>query len=462
MTSIDATPIVRTLSGAVAPRLNVYDGLFLRATHLHNLQKAATDRIDILARSGGSGVVEGLTVTLDRKNSQVVFAPGTAISPRGMVLSLAEAADLPLPVADLQDVTGDIYRVWEIVIAGVEEYTGDESVFGTLCCDPCTPDQAHVGQPFIELRVQLSLRELLVDLPSYDLPSDVLHLWSRIASGLFAAEQRNSEVLIPPVMVQRTPMVANPDLRVDEWNRESRRGTCNEASLGVLWFEPLADDVLDDEALDAGIVGQWRIDQWMARRERTETAPKKARECCLGLRPFSVFDAQIQQFHAQLGTRTPSAAGIRELPPVGVVQLEVGNESRIVKQDVQDAFGAIRVRRVVRCSPQIVPTLIADSQHHARIGANSAEVVVWVPSISNEQSPGWVVFTRYEADPVRIDEDPNGTGTGFTLVADHRLMEEVVFASDSKPSETSPERERTPRSAKSPKKPNTGTAVGPP
>src|SRR5207247_1480715 len=51
--------------GSEIIRLNPFDGLFLRASHLDRMEQYAADLVAAVGMAGGAGVVEGMGVTLD-------------------------------------------------------------------------------------------------------------------------------------------------------------------------------------------------------------------------------------------------------------------------------------------------------------------------------------------------------------------------------------------------------------
>ena len=117
-------------------RLNPFDGLFLRAVHLQQIQLYTQALARALGAAGDPGVVYGYGVALaaaaGESAGQLQVQPGLAVDADGRIL-LSEATievDLPGPGETL---------VWRIDLTGIDEPYGQENSYGDICVDPCEP-----------------------------------------------------------------------------------------------------------------------------------------------------------------------------------------------------------------------------------------------------------------------------------------------------------------------------------
>ncbi|MFI9386600.1 hypothetical protein [Kutzneria sp. NPDC052558] len=399
------------LSGGVT-RLNAQDGLFLRAQHLNEMEDYAKALATLVGRGGGPGVVHGYDLSLDQAKLQIT--PGLAVDHVGMPLVSDQVGSLDLthlPAA------GNTY--WRVdLVPGPPVASADENVYGTVCDDACNGGtiQSNLTEG---ARVQL----VPVTLPGLDaqVAKDQRN-W--LASKYFESERTGGQWL-------RT----DDGLNNHPWHAGAPQPSeLNSVPLGVLW---------------RGTNGV-QVDQWIARRELVESPAGRLWGNRLGMRPESVFLAQISQFQAQLadvlgdpvaassiaqvvqwldaartgvtqhdetkpvqllssaisalsGTAPADAApvtlpdrGISELPPAGYLPV-IGTDSG-VEQDVQALFGQLGQYadlNFVYCPTDFVAEHVRRAQHRDRIPlqeGNPASIDVYVPEDYREL--GWVAFVR--------------------------------------------------------------------
>ena len=138
-------------------RLNPFDGLFLRAVHLQQIQLYAQALSRALGLAGGPGVVYGYGLALasapGEPPSRLDVQPGLAVDADGRIL-LSESTirvDLPEPGQTL---------AWRVELVGKDEPFGQENSYGDICVDPCgaavstapfvgegVDEQAHPAHP---------------------------------------------------------------------------------------------------------------------------------------------------------------------------------------------------------------------------------------------------------------------------------------------------------------------------
>jgi hypothetical protein len=280
-----------TPADAVINRLNAFDGLFLRAEHLNRMQAYTLRLSAALGRALGSGVVEGFGIGF--YGDTLVADPGLAIDPAGRPLRTRQ----PLR-RSLSNLTPNADSVWWIELHLDEQEFGDEPIRGVSCTDPCQGcgDGSGAGQhPYIAEGVRLNLRE--EKLPT---PADLASLDRRgvVAQQVFDRERPPLGVWpgIPPTS-SSTPQFLE------------RRWHPLPADRGEGTGRP-------DDAVPIGLLlpstepaRTWEIDVWTVRRDLGEIRSQQAWLPPLGMRPWSVFVAQILQFQQLLADRLGAGAG---------------------------------------------------------------------------------------------------------------------------------------------------------
>jgi hypothetical protein len=301
----DGTPAT---AGGDIHRVNVFNGLFLRAEHLNLIQDYAL----ALARAGGQasgpGVVEGFDVSIE-DNNQLLVEPGLAINAGGRVLRSKRLVTLSLD--DLEPTTSTF---WWVEVVGDEWGFGDATVTGTLCDEPCSGSTS--ARLFIAEGVKVQLTPATA--PGLEAVSFKRRRpW--LASRLFAREQeqagywpedQDDEESFEDLSTSPQEVVANPPAAV---------------RLAVLIPPP-----------PAGEGGDLQLDIWTARRDRGDPPPAQFRQWRLSMRPWHVFVAQVLQFQDALADRLPeigfSTARTwrdRVLRELGVVSAELGKVTKI-------------------------------------------------------------------------------------------------------------------------------------
>ena len=136
-------------------RLNPFDGLFLRAVHLQQIQLYAQALAQALGLAGGPGVVHGFGLALasepGKPVSRLDVQPGLAVDADGRILSSDSTVgvDLPGPGQTL---------VWRVELVEEDEPFGQESSYGDICVDPCC--ERVTTAPFIGEGVAVRLTPL--------------------------------------------------------------------------------------------------------------------------------------------------------------------------------------------------------------------------------------------------------------------------------------------------------------
>jgi hypothetical protein len=424
----DSVTTTSTTSGI--RRLNPADGLFLRAEHLDQIQTYARELALAGGISGGTGVAYGYGLTLD--GSDLHVTPGLAIDPSGAPLLMDQQATISLAQLNTQPSA----RFWIIeVIAGPDQPSGSEPVYGNLCADPCTGTSI---QPWLDnsVSIQVTANDTLPGLSSVALPASRRN-W--LASQYFEQERRDG----PP------------------WLTPGQSGQVA-ATNQLLWSGPQPAVAPSPAGVPIGALlwvdNAWVLDVWIARRDLIATPPRDAWEWRLGLRPWAVFIAQVLQFQAQLAGapgvtmlgeavfgdaeefyevlrksvprsrramqqlwdewqrqhRQPlldgslAGNGFGELPPAGFLPAPTGDGD--LQQQVDAIFGANVVTHLHHNSADAALRAVAGAQHLDRIPLNQPEhkpvVDVWIPDVSADlpavstESYGWLAFTRCRDEPV--------------------------------------------------------------
>ncbi len=337
-TSVDALVLVDDTNGiTVIPqlselrRLNWFDGKLLRADDLRVEQDHVRGLVRRANRSGGRGVVDGLTVT-QASDARLHIAPGMAIAPGGRSLLLP--VDVALDVHELIEKTAAVPAArkppaagklsaataksgsakaraaktgfadcvepsaagqaplggarWYVVSVGwAEGLCGNEEVYGRLCEDACTTstDRPWRMDGLVFRARPITPRRALATSAVVALAAR--HERSLVASALFADEHDDAGSLI-----------FGAGLRSGVW--------CTGAAAATAAHDEVPLALIGR----AGEVTTF-LDIWTARRERMEAPPRRYWDGRMSMRPRDVFLAQVLQFQCQLadmldGTPTPS------------------------------------------------------------------------------------------------------------------------------------------------------------
>jgi hypothetical protein len=430
--------------GSEIIRLNPFDGLFLRASHLDQMEQYAADLVAAVGMAGGAGVVEGMGVTLD--GDTLTIDPGLAVDDRGRPLRSRTPGTVSLQG---RQVPPDGF--WWVTAQRASWQYGQETVAGALCDDPC--GGGSVGRPFTAEGVR------------FDVSSDVragldargwLEKRSWLARELFGDEQ----------------------VTAGRWTALDAAGS---ALYRQSWAPPAAAAgggglVRLGVVIPQSSAGGHQLDLWTARRDRAGAPPVDYWQWRLGMRPWQVFVAQILQFQAMLAERLdlknspagwmsvvldqldqatdlvaqltkaklhehlkgmreqltrqyagPDAAdltpegvsnpvtlrslGFLDLPPAGYLpRYGAGLEDVAVQLEYVLELPV----RVCPCSPGDVGQAVQEAQHRDRIpldlGKSQTGVDVLVPVLGSSHAPAfdWVVFVRRDGRrcPVEVAPPP--------------------------------------------------------
>ena len=282
-------------------RLNPFDGLFLRAVHLQQIQLYTQALARALGAAGDPGVVYGYGVALaaaaGESAGQLQVQPGLAVDADGRIL-LSEATievDLPGPGETL---------VWRIDLTGIDEPYGQENSYGDICVDPCEP--AVGTTPFVREVAGVVLTP--VPVPA-GLDPAASAFRNRVASWYFEQER-----------LAGGPLIAASD-------RDPLAGQ-GRPIAGVSWAAPTGPAA---GPVGVGLLlrtaGGFVLDVWAARRDRVQTPPETGWMGRLAMRPWQVFIAQLLQFQDQLGTAWPDPGPAGPGTPIGQsVRADVSNQ----------------------------------------------------------------------------------------------------------------------------------------
>jgi len=289
----------------VLTRLNYYDGKFLRADSLRIEQDYLRRLAELGARAGGSGLVYGFDVELG-SGEQLTIGGGLGFDAAGRVLYLPNAFEVglqklidrtrqavPQAFASSGSAGFEICEpdsatptsggtggpeLFLITIAHAEDACGEEDVFGQLCDDGCATetDRAYVLEGVIVRAVPFMPKTPFVTSKAVSLTER--HLRSQLASAVFEDERR-----AVPSRISKAGLLSGA------W--------CTGAPKPTGWEVPIA------------IVGRLSarsfVDEWIVRRERMDTPPRRFWAWTMAMRPWESYLAQILQFQCQL----PGALG---------------------------------------------------------------------------------------------------------------------------------------------------------
>ena len=169
-------------------RLNPFDGLFLRAVHLQQIQLYTQALTRALGVAGDPGAVYGYGVALasaaGEAAGQLEVQPGLAVDADGRILLSESTIDVDLPGP------GETL-VWRIDLTGKDEPYGHENSYGDICVDPCGP--AVGTTPFVREVVGVVLTPIPV--PA-GLDPGASAFRNRVASWYFEQERLEGDPLI--------------------------------------------------------------------------------------------------------------------------------------------------------------------------------------------------------------------------------------------------------------------------
>ncbi|HJU00867.1 MAG TPA: hypothetical protein VJ966_06620 [Actinomycetes bacterium] len=429
-------------------RLQPYDGLFLRAEHLNQLQSYTQELTRALGQAGGTGVVHGYRLSLSISDATLGVGPGLAFAPNGQPLRMTTGTSVKV-----DKLTAD-NGAWVVELAAKDEPFGDETVFGALCEDPCEGAGAST-RPYVAERVEVKVRRFVPAEASGGTPGERR---SRVAKAWFAAEREEAGALVVAASARNPGRAGN--FTVSAWTEatglpasEVPRGFAEAGTVPIGVLLRVEDDLV--------------LDTWIARRDRIDTPPRRSWEGRLGLRPWDVFVAQVLQFQVQLAEEWPKAAatfssiaarlqaiqklddalktlregrragvttqvssasellkgkvktatgqgtllelGFVELPPAGFLPVPAGDE--LVENLVGALFGDAVELRFCACRPDAVAAAVAGAQHLDRIPltgeAPKRQVDILVPTDTGSWAGpgyGWVAFHSGRDRDCRVEE----------------------------------------------------------
>ena len=318
---LDSAPagVDKIPAGTPLTRLNYYDGLFLRASHLDAEQRYVRALAGFANQGLGPGLVHGFSTELEGTGDTLAVRAGLAFDAEGRTLFLPR--DVKVNVQELIDKSraaaagglapggllvggefGDCTiaavggglsapvpegSVYQVVICHLEALCGQEDVYGRLCEKACATD---VERPWRVEGVVLRALPLPLTTPFPQSLSvslgDERFLRSNVAHSFFEDERQRHPHLISATL-----------LRSHAW--------CLGAGVDVRGCEvPLA--------VIARAGGKTLfLDPWIVRRERMETPSRRYWDWRMAMRPWDVFLAQVLQFQCQL------ADGPGDAPPDG-------------------------------------------------------------------------------------------------------------------------------------------------
>lgn len=286
-------------SGEFGPlaRLNYFDGLFLRSSHLRSEQDYFRNLARFGALAGGKGVVHGFE--LERApGGGLRVRPGLAFDGRGRALLQRTTATLSLSTLldaraapgtsatgvalpdefgkcepGLEDTPpGPASGLYRVCIGHDERLCGHEDVMGALCDNACVQDAERAYR--VE-GVRLWLEPISLGVAtSKAVGLTELHERSLFASAYFVQDR-----------LRKGHLISGPGLASPAWcaGAEATEGDC--VALGLLSVRGEAIGFLD---------------AWSARRERIEMQPKRHWALQLRMRPYALFLAEVLQFQCQL------------------------------------------------------------------------------------------------------------------------------------------------------------------
>ncbi|MGW6129714.1 hypothetical protein ACWFNE_06790 [Cellulomonas sp. NPDC055163] len=283
----DAATVLEATSLDGFTALRPVDGLFLRAEHLAVMQGYTRSLTRALATATGPGVVHGLRTWLD--GGTLVVENGLAISPDGTLLPLADGP-VKIDLAPLTHPTGA--GVWRVELHPATGTSGPAPVYDSMCGDGCgrgcgcSGGSDGAGSAGGSSRDQWKHEGVVVRVVAHDMPAVVSVPVSQKRNVVASTYFENERVGVPPWLL---PAGAGKEVAAllsqqHPWDD----GTALQAGSGV----PLA--------LLVDLGGRKEVDEWAARRLVDGAAAQGTWLGRLGMRPWSVFLAQILQFEQEL------------------------------------------------------------------------------------------------------------------------------------------------------------------
>lgn len=327
-------------ASTILTRLNYYDGKFLRADDLRLEQDYVRRLSELIARAGAAGLVYGFDVSLGSGDlltiggglgfdaaGRVLYVPGSfslglqaLVQATKQLLTLERAAfdhgssgfavcapntpQPPTPAAGAE--------FYLLTIAHAEAACGDEEVFGKLCDDGCatSTDRAYVLEGVV-----VRARPYLPTTPfatSKVVQLTEKHTRSQYVSAMFADER-----LVVPSLISKAGLLGGA------W--------CTGAAAPTGWEVPIA-------VVGTLTTGSF-VDEWVVRRERMETPPRRYWAWTMAMRPWDAYLAQILQFQCQLPSALGGQDGGTAVDPCAQQRDALGDAVRYIGQ-LQVAFEA--------------------------------------------------------------------------------------------------------------------------
>lgn len=303
-------------------RLNYFDGRFLRAEHMDKEQRYVRSLVQLSNVAGGSGVVYGFNLERLPDDPQrpsgvrLRLSRGLAIDSRGQVLHLPNDAEIDLtrllglrsraqgdgpaeatPYEDRGTTPPELDRprLFQLSLALLEEKDGREEVFGLGYPDACCrPDEKADRLDGVQLWAE-SIDAQVEGLGS--LAGNLQSLRSQVASNLFDREHRRVSAWYP-----YTPKAdENTDALGPLMSKQGPAGPAG-AFYGGGAALPTHPRIVPLPIAVVAVLGTQLLflDPWMARRERIDVPGLSGIGRWIGMRPLSVFFAQLFQFQYQL------------------------------------------------------------------------------------------------------------------------------------------------------------------
>ena len=325
----------------VLTRLNYYDGKFLRADALRLEQDYLRRLAELGARAGGAGLVYGFDVSID-SGEGLTIGGGLGFDAAGRVLylpasfavglqQLLDSTRQALPQAFASEGSSG-FAVCEpdagattppagtsgpefilISIAHAEEACGEEDVFGKLCDDGCatSTDRAYLIEGVVVRAVPFHPHTAFAT--SSVVSMTELHARSQLASAVYEDER-----LAVHSQISKAGLLSGP------W--------CNGAPRPTGWEVPIA--------IVGRLASSTFVDEWIVRRERMDTPPRRFWAWTMAMRPWESFLAQILQFQCQLPSALNGRGGDATAIDPCNVRIDALHQAAQVFDDLETAYTA--------------------------------------------------------------------------------------------------------------------------
>jgi hypothetical protein len=398
-------------------RLNPVDGLFLRAEHLDQIQKYAEELGRLSSLAGGSGTIYGYELSLwdvGGESLQLQASPGLAVSEEGRLLRSLTDVDVDLGRLEL----GVPGRFWVVeVVPAPPVLSGSEPAYTSVCATSCGPGSSI--SPWRDDAVRIRVRAASIE-AQWDWGSTAR---SALASAWFERERADGGPWLTPRSA-RTPIQR---LFERPWEMAAPKSAPAAAAvpLGLLFREE----------------GEWTLDVWAARRDRTVPPPEAAWQPHLSMREWSTYRAQVLQFEDQVSyvdLDEDMHDRFVELPPGGFLDVALDNDDDPLRRHLE-MRGLWNGRcRLIRCTQDVAISAVALAQRLDRIPLNAEPPAIdfWVPDLqvdlpaTQPEGPhGWIAFTR----GVHLEE-PEGPGEHYEP---YREVYDAPRRTDDKSADTS-------------------------